>query len=85
MTKSYICIFSIYRAPSGNFTNFLLKLDNILKLFINPNPEFIICGDININYFVDTYKKRQLNSLLISYNLPMRYIVYEMMLLMMEW
>lgn len=36
---------------------------------MNPNTEFIICGDININYLVDTYRKSQLNSLLISYNL----------------
>ena len=36
---------------------------------MDPNTEFIICGDININYLVDTYRKSQLNSLLISYNL----------------
>jgi len=36
---------------------------------MNPNTEFIICGDININDLVDTYRKSQLNSLLISYNL----------------
>ena len=47
MTKSNICTFSIYRAPSGNFMNFLLQLENILKLFIKPNSEFIIFGDIN--------------------------------------
>jgi hypothetical protein len=31
--------------------------------------EFIICGDININYLQDTPKKKQLNSLLLSFNL----------------
>ena len=66
MTKSNLYIFNIYWAPSGNFTNFLLKLLNILKLFMNPNTEFIVGGDININYLVDTYRKSQLNSLLIS-------------------
>jgi len=42
MTKSNIYIFFIYRAPSGNFTIFLQKLDSILKLYVNPNTEFII-------------------------------------------
>ena len=49
--------FPIYRAPSGNFTNFLLKLENILQHFMNPNTEFIISGDININYLADTLGK----------------------------
>jgi len=56
MTISNIYIFNIYKAPSGNFTNFLL-LENILKLFMNPNTEFIIGSDTNINYLVDTYMK----------------------------
>jgi len=67
MTTSNIYIFNIYRAPSGNFTNFLLKLENILMLFMNQNTEFINGGDININYLVD--RKIKLNSLLISYSL----------------
>jgi len=53
MTKSNIYIFNIYRALSGNFTSFLL-LENILMLFMNPNTEFIIGSDRNINYLVDT-------------------------------
>jgi hypothetical protein len=68
MTKSNIYIFNIYRAPLGNFQIFLL-LENILMLFMNPNPEFIIGSDTNINYLVGTYRKSQLNSLLISYSL----------------
>jgi hypothetical protein len=36
---------------------------------MNPNTEFIIGGDININYLVDAYRKSQLNSLFISYSL----------------
>jgi exonuclease III len=67
--KLNVYIFSIYRAPSGNFNNFLQKLDNILKLYVSSNSEFIICGDFNINYLADMYRKNQLNSLLMSYNL----------------
>jgi len=59
MSKSNICIFSIYKAPSGNFTNFLLKSESILKLFMYPNTEFIIFGDINTMYLVDSYRKSQ--------------------------
>ena len=69
MTKSNVYIFSTYRAPSGNFMNILLKFESILKLFMKPNTEFLICGDININYLDDNYRKSQLNSFLISYNL----------------
>jgi hypothetical protein len=36
---------------------------------MNPNTEFIVGGDININYLADTYRKSQLNSFLISYSL----------------
>jgi hypothetical protein len=39
--------------------NFILKSESILKLFMYPNTEFIICGDINTMYLVDTYKKSQ--------------------------
>jgi len=43
MTESNIYIFSIYRAPSANFTIFFLQnLDSILKLYVNPHTEFII-------------------------------------------
>jgi len=69
MTKSYIYIFCIYRAPSGNVPIFFSpKLDSILNLYMNPNTEFIICGDMNIKYLVDIYRS-QLNSLLVSCNL----------------
>jgi hypothetical protein len=66
---SHICVFSIYRAPTGNFNHFLYKVDIILKSLYNSNIEFIICGDVNINYLTDTHRKNQLNSLLISYTL----------------
>ena len=52
-----ICILSIYRAPSSNFVLFLDKLEMILNLIQNNNTQLIICGDININYFVENNKK----------------------------
>jgi hypothetical protein len=64
-----ICIVAIYRAPSGNFVHFLNSLDRVLNTICGSGVEFIICGDININYLQDTPKKKQLNSLLLSFNL----------------
>jgi transposase len=64
-----ICIVAIYKAPSGNFVHFLNRLERILNTICGSGVEFIICGDININYLQDTPKKKQLNSLLLSFNL----------------
>jgi len=33
---------------------------------MKPNTKFIICGDTNINYLAEIYRKSQLKSLLIS-------------------
>jgi hypothetical protein len=64
-----LCILAVYRSPLGNFDNFLANLDLVLqKLFLSKST-FIICGDININYFADSYKKKQLDSILYSFNL----------------
>ena len=64
-----MCIITIYRAPSGNLTYFLQNLDNVLQYLYTPFTHFIICGDININYLVDHEQKKQLENLLLMYNL----------------
>jgi hypothetical protein len=64
-----IHILTIYRSPAGDFAKFFEILDNILRFLINPKTETIICGDINVNYFINSNRKYQLNSLLNSYNL----------------
>ena len=64
-----LCILTVYRSPSGNFSNFLIKLDSVLQKLFLLKFTFIICGDININYFADSYKKKQLDSILYSFNL----------------
>ena len=43
-----ICIIAAYRAPSGNFTLFFHRLDNVLKLLNTHSNSLIICGDLNI-------------------------------------
>jgi len=67
-TKS-ACIIAIYRAPSGNFDLFITKLDRILRKLFAFTIEYIICGDINIDYLVDSDRKIQLEALLKTYNL----------------
>jgi hypothetical protein len=46
----------LYRGPSGDFIQFLKRLDVILKYLHNPKSEFIICGNIN---YLDENKSNQ--------------------------
>jgi hypothetical protein len=52
-TKSAYII-AIYRAPSSSFDLFITKLDTVLRELYTSTLEYIICGDININYLVDS-------------------------------
>jgi len=67
--KRKIIVVCVYRAPCSNFELFLSKLEIILNSLHRHNTEFIICGDININYFEPSNKKSQLDNLLGTYNL----------------
>jgi exonuclease III len=67
--RGKVIIICIYRAPCGNFEYFLNKLEIVLNSFHKHNSEFIICGDININYLESNNKKNQFDNLLGTYNL----------------
>jgi len=67
-TKS-VCIIAIYRAPSGNFDLFLSKLDAVLRNFYTAALEYILCGDINIDYLTVSDRKSRLDALLTNYYL----------------
>jgi hypothetical protein len=58
-TKS-ACIIAIYRAPFGNFDLFITKLDTILMKFYTATSEYNVCGDINIDYLVNSDKKKSI-------------------------
>ena len=60
-------IIAIHRAPSGNFDFFITKLHTILRRLHTVNTEFIICGDINIDYLTDSNRKSRLEVLLKTY------------------
>jgi exonuclease III len=64
-----VIILCIYRAPGGNYNYFLNKLDCILNSLHRYNSEFILCGDININYLESNSRKLNLEDMLNSYNL----------------
>ena len=59
-----MCIVTLHRAPSGNFTHFLQRLEKVLKFLHTPSTCLIICGDLNIKNLVDNALKRQLDNLL---------------------
>jgi exonuclease III len=67
--KRKVIIICVYRAPCGNFELFVNKLEIVLNSLHKHNSEFIICGDININYFECSNKENQLDNLLGTYNL----------------
>ena len=67
--NSQIIIICIYRSPTGSFARFLKLLDIMLKSLYQPKIEFIICGDINVDYLSDNLRKRQLTQLIESYNI----------------
>ena len=64
-----VCIITVYRSPNGNFQYFIKGLDNIIKKIYKPDVQLIICGDININYLIESKEKQELNNILNSYNL----------------
>jgi hypothetical protein len=64
-----LIILAIYRLPSGNFTTFLKNLDSILSIWYSNKIEYVICGDININYLENCKKRQQLDALLHTYNI----------------
>ncbi|PNF26706.1 hypothetical protein B7P43_G03376 [Cryptotermes secundus] len=67
--RQNICIVAVYKTPSENFLQFLNSLDRVLNTIYGSGVEFILCGDININYLQDSHRKKQHNSLLSSFNL----------------
>jgi exonuclease III len=64
-----ICVIAIYRAPIGNFELFLLKLDTVLRNLYTTTVDFILVGDINVDYMINNDRKSKLDALLKSYNM----------------
>jgi hypothetical protein len=69
MSSCTIIIVTVYRSPTGNIAHFLSNLEAALNQLYSNTVNIILCGDFNINYFVDNQNKQALNSLLSSYSL----------------
>jgi hypothetical protein len=57
--SSNLKILALYRAPSANFNQLIKRLDATLKYIYNPKSEFLICGDISVDYLNDSNHKKQ--------------------------
>jgi hypothetical protein len=64
-----IYLLTIYRSPSGNFSNFINLLENIVHSLYNPKIDLIICGDMNVSYLEESSRVKQLNALMKTINL----------------
>jgi exonuclease III len=58
---SNIYVLAMYKVPTGDFNLFLNKLESIIDYLYKSTAEFVICGDININYLTESYHKQCLN------------------------
>ena len=59
----------VYRSPSGSFLKFLNLGEAMLSPLHRPKTEFIIYGDVNVDYLCDDLRKQQFSQLLSSYNM----------------
>jgi hypothetical protein len=60
ITDRKLIMLTIYRSTSGNFNKFMKHLDGVLNTWYSNKIEFIICGDINVNYLGNCNKRQQL-------------------------
>jgi hypothetical protein len=56
--SSNLRILALYRTPSANLNQFKEKLDATLKYLYNSKPEFLISGDMIVDYPNDNWKKQ---------------------------
>jgi hypothetical protein len=67
--KYAIIVICIYRSPDGNIDTFLNKLELILQQLTVKCKTLMLCGEWNINFFQTNLQTRELNNLLLRYNL----------------
>jgi exonuclease III len=59
----------VYRSPSKNPNYFVKQLEKTLNLLYQPNISFVICGDLNINFLIESTVKQNLVTLMKTFNL----------------
>ena len=56
---SKLIILNLYRTPTRDFNQFIKMLEGALKYLHKPKAEFLICGDINTSYIIESNKKKK--------------------------
>lgn len=69
MGKEKYCLITVYRPPSGCINIFINRLSQILEFCKKKFTNIMLCGDININFLLDSNEKKILCDLLQSYEL----------------
>jgi hypothetical protein len=59
----------VYRSPSVKPKYFLELLEKTLRSLYQPNVSLVICGDLNINFLVNSTMKLNLESIMKTFNL----------------
>jgi hypothetical protein len=67
--SSKLIILTLYRAPTGNCNQFIKNLDDALKHLYILTAEFLISGDIKMDYLIESNQKIQLATLLTMYTM----------------
>jgi exonuclease III len=69
LIKYAVIVICIYRCSDGKLGTFLNKLELIMQKLMMKCKTFILCGDWNINFFQTSSHTKELNNLLLRYNL----------------
>jgi hypothetical protein len=64
-----LIVVCLYRSPTGDFCQFLELLEQVLLFLYKPTIEFLVCGDINVDYLLNDNRKQQLSVLLSTCNM----------------
>jgi hypothetical protein len=56
------CINCYIQSPISNFDLFITKLNTILRKLYTVTTEYVFCGNINIDYLVDSDRKSRLEA-----------------------
>jgi len=65
----YAIVICTYRSPDGKIDTFFNKLEMIIQKLIVKHKTLILCGERNINFLQTSPHARELNNLLLRYNL----------------
>jgi len=57
--SSKLIILSSYRVPTRDFNQFIKNLDDALKYLYKSTVEFLIFGDINTDYLIESNQKKK--------------------------